>query len=586
VPRKASLNSNGLKKGTVMIQKSYWQKYERKLIHLLVLLLTHPNYAPNPQLPGDFDEDRIPRIESSSIQQEPERYALALSLLQKVLQDEKALYPARSSSSQSIVPYDLNLHYSLMLVYYYSGERKLSITKCEELMKEILTQMHHYLFPSPTSSSSSVVAPSAPASPSGKNSAGAAPSLSSRSSFYLKRNGQFSSTPNAFLIPVIYEKTNIERYHNRYQLVKYLLRITAYFFSLHKYSHMKLCLLESWKFLYSLHPEIQERLQYISNHTIDSISEHELIDAMRYVPTVIGRQLSNGHGWGVVHFPDLEAEILYYTGLVLQYDTVRSTVAAASAANQNEENGIFGVGSTEEIQTKRMKDLIFNEQSLEFFQLAIHLCPTHIKSLLALANIYYEKYLEEMKPYYLTIRAQYPNRPKPLTNVNNSQNIFVFSQLHSHPAPSSAPAVGDNATSSGGVTKEDINAKKTDHIQWTKKNPLRQHQKHKTKQHQQKKNGEEFSFLLSDSGTSDDEHDEHRRLTALKPSKQNEKRGIAEAKEQQQDNHDSESNHNSADYQDLEDHQLTRSYISANLAMANFYVRRALSCNDKHPDAW
>ena len=148
------------------------------------------------------------------------------------------------------------------------------------------------------------------------------------------------------------------------------------------------------------------------------------------------------------------------------------------------------------------------------------------------------------------------------------------------------PAVGDNATTSGGVTKEDINAKKTDHIQWTKKNPLRQHQKHKTKQHQQKKNGEEFSFLLSDSGTSDDEHDEHRRLTALKPSKQNEKRGIAEAKEQQQDNHDSESNHNSADYQDLEDHQLTRSYISANLAMANFYVRRALSCNDKHPDAW
>jgi hypothetical protein len=542
--------------------KNYWQKYERKLLHLFVLLITNPAYS-SASLPTNHG--KIENLSATNTLQEPERFALALSFLQKILADEKsAPHQSLNNSKDSSLSlstggeYDINIHYTMMLIYYYSGDKKTTTLKCEELMKEILMKMNRYLHP--------------PSFTEGDAHAGVenGNNIKSKSSRRKDKNHQHrSSFLKSFLLPVVYEKNSVELYHSRYQLTKMLVSISYYCFHLNKFSLMKLCIIESWKFLYSIHPEIQERLQYISTHSIANISEHELIDCMRYVPTVIGRQLSNAHGFGVVHYPDLEAEILYSTGLALQYDWTR-------VANNKDNESAFD----DHVPFPPLKDGVLNEDSLEFFQMAIHLYPLHVKSLLALANIYYEKYLKEMKQYHL-------NPKKFRIPTQNQKNIYL---IRHYGLKNKELEVEDEG---------EVKKKKGDSIQAGK--PFASSAANQNKIDDNSVNSS--SDEVDEEGSEDSEtsaqllqnHYFRKRSISvsdkLKTMSRSSSKKVETPKEPEpalleEEDRRRESYHDPSEYIAREDYRMTRSFVSANLALANFYGRRALTTNERHSDVW
>jgi hypothetical protein len=547
--------------------KNYWQKYERKLLHLFVLLITNPSYS-SATLPTNHG--KIENLSATNTLQEPERFALALSFLQKILADEKsAPHQSLNNSKDSSLSlstggeYDINIHYTMMLIYYYSGDKKTTTLKCEELMKEILMKMNRYLHPP------SFTEGDARASVENGN------NIKSKSSRRKDKNHQHgSSFLKSFLLPVVYEKNSVELYHSRYQLTKMLVSISYYCFHLNKFSLMKLCIIESWKFLYSIHPEIQERLQYISAHSIANISEHELIDCMRYVPTVIGRQLSNAHGFGVVHYPDLEAEILYSTGLALQYDWTRMST------NHKDNESAF----EEPVPFPSLKDGVLNEDSLEFFQMAIHLYPLHVKSLLALANIYYEKYLKEVKHYHL-------NPKKFRIPTQNQKNIYLIRHY---------------GLKNKEIEEEDKGEEEEDKKR--KKGSIQSGKPFGSSGADLNNLGDSLDSSSSDE-VDDDEGSEESDTSAqllqnhyfrkrsisvsdkLKTMSRPSSKKVETPKEPEpavveEEDQRNESYHDPSEYIAREDYRMTRSFVSANLALANFYCRRALTTNERHPDVW
>lgn len=321
---------------------NYWQIYEKKLLHVLVLLITNPRYL------------------SGSSSEKPDIYALAVSLLNRTLNvntnDTNATVgsnlPSRKKIAQGLRSpenedeYDLSVNYSLMILQYYAGERKITLLKCEELMKEIYHRMNQY-------------------------------TLSS-----LEAKGRSPLAP-ASLFPIVNELSSCDRHRTRQRqrerhlLVQYLLNISFICFRLGKYAYVKLNLVEAWKFLHSVPHEVQQRLQNLTEN-LATVSENEIIDLMRYIPIPAGEQLNLAGGFGVKHYSELEAEIFYYTGLLLQHD------GSTQPVNKTSDSAV-------------LSHQVVSEEAYRYYQVALQINPHHIKSLIAMVNLYIERFHGEMK---------------------------------------------------------------------------------------------------------------------------------------------------------------------------------------------
>lgn len=362
-------------------QINYWQIYEKKLLHVLVLLITNPRYL------------------SGTSSEKPDIYALAASLLNRILVNTNdtnaevgSNLPSRKKIAQGLRSpenedeYDLSVNYSLMILQYYAGERKVTLLKCEELMKEIYHRMNQYTL---SSSETKSRPPSAPAS----------------------------------LLPIVTELSSCDRHRTRQRqrerhlLVKYLLNISFICFRLGKYAYVKLNLVEAWKFLHSVPHKVQQRLQNLTEN-LATVSENEIIDLMRCIPIPAGEQLNLAGGFGVKHYSELEAEIFYYTGLLLQHD--------GSTQPVNKTNGDSAV----------LPHQVVSEEAYRYYQVALQIDPHHIKSLIAMVNLYIERFHREMKfvmkEYSLNHGNQKVDEHEPILG---DESIRIFESVENEEEP-------------------------------------------------------------------------------------------------------------------------------------------------------
>jgi hypothetical protein len=233
------------------------------------------------------------------------------------------------------------------------------------------------------------------------------------------------------------------RYYNRIVIGNLFNGVANIAFQLSKYSFVKSAIIESWKCLYSISGEVVDRFQAIFHEFLPkhegeeaagrpnkprASTEHEMLDALRHVPTLLGRRLTEVQGWGTVHHRPIEAEVLFFSGILLQY--LEDEDGELLHANFETDSRRSRHSNTYQYHRQLQRTGIMNDQSVEYFQLALAIYPDHTKSLLALANVYYERYLLEVQEKVILKPNTFENQMETLQD-NLSTAATTQSQLTS-----------------------------------------------------------------------------------------------------------------------------------------------------------
>lgn len=138
-----------------------------------------------------------------------------------------------------------------------------------------------------------------------------------------------------------------------------LLHISQICCKLHKVDIAKFACTEYFRILYSIDGDVIDRLVTLANKR-ENVSDHEIIDTLKDVPTVIGWKLYTGYGFSDNHDLSLEADGICQCAHIIQVEC----------------------GSLED--SKR--------NVIDLLNLAISICPTNVRTLSALAQIFQDRF--------------------------------------------------------------------------------------------------------------------------------------------------------------------------------------------------
>lgn len=142
---------------------------------------------------------------------------------------------------------------------------------------------------------------------------------------------------------------------NKRMMTSVLISLSRVYREINSFSAAQQCLEEAWKILFLLNDGLRSRL---SDFSSGLAKEHDQLETLRHVPTLLGWRLPEGCGWAAHHHFDCEADILVECALLIQ---------------QEEENQLV-------------------PRAEELFQLALSTFPEHSLALVGLSGISLEKF--------------------------------------------------------------------------------------------------------------------------------------------------------------------------------------------------
>lgn len=283
-----------------------WSKLEIRFLHLLSLA-----------------------VSASDEGDDPKKLAVAIALLQKVIgtavlfgtsttSTSNTANHGDSSSTNNVLPVEplyLNERYTILLLVMQSGERKLAVTIAERLVADIYQLLQRREMEE-----------------SHRASAAQDPTGDALRATVEQRD-PFARIP--FGITMFPDVTF--RNDMMVKLVKLLRQLAMAAISLERLTVAKQAVAIAWKTLYTVDARTTQRLQNIataddarkksgSGHgkSMEQLAKtHEEIDALRYLPTLLGWRLPEGYGWGCEHHRDLEAALLCTCARIIQQENNR-----------------------------------------------------------------------------------------------------------------------------------------------------------------------------------------------------------------------------------------------------------------------
>lgn len=288
-----------------------WMKLEVRFLHLLSLA-----------------------VSASDEGDDPKKLAVAIALLQKVMgtavlfgtsttntnTNNTTANHTDSSTNGNVEPLYLNERYTILLLVMQSGERKLAVTIAERLVADIYQLLQRHEMDEARRSSLAQ-------DPTGDAIRATA-----------EQRDPFARIP--FGITMFPDVTF--RNDMMVKLVKLLRQLAMAAISLERLTVAKQAVAIAWKALYTVDALTTQRLQSTTATTTTATADdgrkkaggngksveqlaktHEEIDALRYVPTLLGWRLPEGYGWGCEHHRDLEAALLCTCARIIQQETGR-----------------------------------------------------------------------------------------------------------------------------------------------------------------------------------------------------------------------------------------------------------------------
>ncbi len=256
-----------------------------------------------------------------------ESFATAISLLQNQLYYHSSMSSNREQigiikDSTPAINIDgnfrfWNIRYTMMLLYFYSGDFHKTLIYAEELIIEI------------------------------------------RDFINWQRNSKSLHQLHDYekIFPFFYG--DIQNMITNAMACKVLLHISQICCKLNNLSLAKFACTEYFRILYSIDGDVVDHLVELASRT-EAISDHEIINAMKFVPTMLGWKLYTGYGFSDDHDMSLEVDGICQCAYILQIES----------------------GCLEDSKRK----------VLSLLNLAISICPTNVRALTAMAAIFQSRF--------------------------------------------------------------------------------------------------------------------------------------------------------------------------------------------------
>jgi hypothetical protein len=162
-----------------------------------------------------------------------------------------------------------------------------------------------------------------------------------------------------------------------------LLHISQICCKLHKLSLAKFACTEYFRILYSIDGDVIDQLVNLPNRK-DTLSDHEIIDTFKNVPTMLGWKLYTGYGVSYQHDFSLEADGICQCAHILQ------------------------------IESASMEDS--KHKIVDLLNLAISMCPTNVRTLAAFAQIFEDRFRKQLENH---------NDQQPLQQLNGLLQVAL-----------------------------------------------------------------------------------------------------------------------------------------------------------------